>query len=219
VTATSALLLDVDGTLVDSTYVHVRAWGLALSALGERVAAWRVHRAIGMGSPQLLEHLLGAELADRLGEQAVEGHSREYAALSEELRPLPGARELVRELTRRGVRPVLATSASPEELERLRAVLDVEEELHAVTAGGDVESAKPAPDIVGVALERAGVRPEEAIFVGDAVWDVEAAGRAGVRCVGVLSGGIGAAELRDAGAVRVVADPADLLAHLDELLG
>ncbi|MBT0995256.1 HAD family hydrolase [Cellulomonas sp. DKR-3] len=208
------VLLDVDGTLVDSNYLHVDAWVRAFADVGMAVDAWRVHRAIGMGSTQLVDKLAGDD-ADRVREAVVDAHSSYYAEDTDRLRAFDGARELVRALADRGARPVLATSAAPDELERLRAVLDVEEELHDVTGGGDVESAKPEPDLVQVALEAADAAPDEAVFVGDTVWDVEAAGRAGVPCVAVRSGGIGDDELTGAGAIAVYDDVAALLADLD----
>ena len=212
--APGAVLLDIDGTLVDSNYLHVHAWVEAFIAAGHPVDAWRVHRAIGMGGSQLLAELLGAD-ADRLGERVTEGHTARYAELAPLMRVLPGARELVRALAVRGARVVLATSAAPEELTRLRAVLDLEDVLHDVTSSRDVDLAKPEPDIVHVALRAAGVEADRAVFVGDSVWDAIAAGRAGVPCVALRSGGNGAAELRDAGAVEVYDDPEHLLRDLD----
>jgi HAD superfamily hydrolase (TIGR01509 family) len=212
--APGAVLLDVDGTLVDTNYLHVHAWVQAFIAAGHPVDAWRVHRAIGMGGSQLLAELLGDD-ADRLGERATEGHTARYAELAPLMRVLPGARELVRALAVRGARVVLATSAAPEEVTRLRAVLDLEDVLHDVTSSKDVDAAKPEPDLVHVALRAAGVEADEAVFVGDSVWDAVAAGRAGVTCVGLRSGGVSAAELREAGAVEVYDDPEHLLRELD----
>lgn len=212
-TAPAAVLLDIDGTLVDSNYLHVHAWAQAFADAGRPVDAWRVHRRIGMGSGRLLAELLGDD-ADRLADDVKQRHTRRYAALSDRLRAFDGARDLVRELARRGARVVLSTSAAPEELERLRAVLDVDD-LVQVTGSGDVEEAKPEPDLVHAALDLAGVPAARAVFVGDSVWDVEAASRAGVTCVGVLSGGTSEAELRGAGAADVVEDVAALLTGLD----
>lgn len=212
-TAPAAVLLDIDGTLVDSNYLHVHAWAQAFADAGRPVDAWRVHRRIGMGSGRLLSELLGDD-ADRLADDVKQRHTHRYAALSDRLRAFDGARDLVRELARRGARVVLSTSAAPEELERLRAVLDVDD-LVQVTGSGDVEEAKPEPDLVHAALDLAGVPAGRAVFVGDAVWDVEAASRAGVTCVGVLSGGTSEAELRGAGAAEVVEDVAALLTGLD----
>jgi HAD superfamily hydrolase (TIGR01509 family) len=205
-----ALLLDIDGTLVDSNYLHVFAWAQAFQELDRQVPAWRVHRAIGMDSDLLLSTVLGDQDAARIGDQAKDRHAARYAALASLLQVLPGARGVVRDIAGWGVKVVLATSAPPDELAKLRAVLDVEDALFAITGAQDVSTAKPAPDIVAVALDKAGVAPDQALFVGDTVWDVEAAARAGVACVGLRSGGFGAAELRQAGAIAVFDDIAGL---------
>jgi HAD superfamily hydrolase (TIGR01509 family) len=208
------VLLDVDGTLVDSNYLHVDAWVRAFGDVGLTIDSWRVHRVIGMGSSQLVDALAGQD-AERVRKAVTDAHSAYYADAADRLRAFTGARELVRALAERGARPVLATSAAPDDLERLRAVLDVDDELHAVTGGGDVEAAKPEPDLVVAALDAAGVSADQAVFVGDTVWDVEASGRAGVPCIAVRSGGIGDAELLRAGAVALYDDVAALLADLD----
>lgn len=213
--ATHAVLMDIDGTLVDSNYLHVEAWAHAFADVGVAVPAWRIHRSIGLDAAMLLDELLGNE-AERLGDAAKDAHSRHYADLAGRLSPLEGARELIRELHRRGIRVVLATSAPEEELTSLRAVLDVEDALHAVTSAEDVDTAKPEPDVIRVALERADVDADYAVMVGDAVWDIRSAARAGVRAVGVRSGGISATELEEAGAVEVYDDAAALLAALDD---
>lgn len=210
-----AVLFDVDGTLVDSNYLHVTAWHRAFLDVGRTVPMWRVHRAIGMDSGRLLAELLGDD-ADRLGDDAKARHAEHYADLGDQLRPLPGARELVEALSGAGLQVVLATSAPPGELDRLREVLDVGAAVTAVTDSDDVATAKPAPDIVQVALDRAAVPAQRAVFVGDAVWDVEAALRAGVTCVAVRSGGTAADELRAAGARVVFDDAARLLAAIGD---
>lgn len=212
---TGAVLFDIDGTLVDSNYLHADAWWRALAEAGRPVDAWRVHRAIGMGSEQLLESLLGED-ADDVGETATERHSELYRRSAELLRPFAGARDLVRAVAARGARAVLATSAGPDELELLLRTLDVEDALSAVTSAQDVDAAKPEPDLLHAALERVGLPPDRVVFLGDTVWDVEASRRAGVPCVGVLTGGTSEAELREAGAVAVYRDVAALLDGLDE---
>ncbi|WP_410597036.1 HAD family hydrolase [Amycolatopsis sp. lyj-23] len=212
----TAVLFDVDGTLVDSNYLHVHAWRRAFHALDRNVDSWRVHRAIGKGSGKLLSTLLGDEDAARIGDEAKDLHSRFYLETAELLRPFDRAPELLRTLAGRGISVVLATSAAPDELEVLRKVLDVDDVVSGIVSGDDVEATKPDPEPVVAALEKAGTKPEETIFVGDAVWDVHAATKAGVRTVSVLSGGVGPGELTDAGAVAVYDDAAALLAGLDD---
>lgn len=220
-TSPGAVLFDIDGTLVDSTYLHVHAWQRALADLADEldhtVDAWRVHRGIGMGSGLLLAELLG-DAADRLGDRAKERHEHHYGTLTSVpglQRPFDGARDLVRAVAERGARTVLATSAGPAELGELREVLDLDDVLTDITSADDVEQAKPEPDLVHAALEVAGVPPGRAVMVGDTGWDVEAAARAGVPCVAVLTGGWREAELREAGAAAVYRDAAALLADLD----
>ncbi|MCU1583913.1 MAG: family hydrolase [Microbacteriaceae bacterium] len=213
-TKSPAILFDIDGTLVDSNYMHVAAWSRALEEVGAPVDSWRIHRAIGMDSKKLRESLLG-DRAEELGERASELHSRYYAADAGKLRPFASARELVATVAAHGLQAVLATSAPEDELQLLRSALKIEDDVATVTSAADVGEAKPAPDVVQVALQRAGVDAENAVMVGDTVWDVEAANRAGVRCVALRSGGTGGAELSAAGAIAVYDDAADLLAHFD----
>jgi HAD superfamily hydrolase (TIGR01509 family) len=207
-------LFDIDGTLVDSSYLHISAWLHAFRAVGHPVDAWRIHRGQGMGSSELLAALLG-EVSDELSSQAKQHHSERYRQSSELLRAFDGARDLVAEVAQRGVTVVLATSAAPDELELLRSVLGIEDVVAEITAAQDVEAAKPEPDLIDVALQQAGVSADRAVYVGDTVWDVKACGKAGVACVGVLSGGISAAELIEAGAVAVYEDCRALLRELD----
>lgn len=211
----SAVLFDVDGTLVDSNYLHVEAWGRAFAEVGRPVDGWRIHRAIGLDSGKLLESLLGAD-ASTLGERAKRLHSEYYRMLQPRLRPFTCARELLAELADRGITVVLATSAPEDELAALRETLEVEGSIVGATSADDVETAKPEPEVVRRALEKAGSEADSTYFVGDTVWDVIASARAGVACIGVLSGGVSEAELRDAGAVAVYEDVADLLGHLDD---
>jgi HAD superfamily hydrolase (TIGR01509 family) len=209
-----ALLVDIDGTLVDSNYLHIDAWQRAFAEAGSPTDSWQVHRAIGMDSKKLLGELLGDD-ASRLGDEAKRLHQQYYAQTAPRLRAFAGARELLREVSRRGGIVVLATSAPEEELKLLRDVLDVEDTLDHVTSAEDVEAAKPEPDLVKVALDKAGVSASQALFLGDTIWDVEAAARAGVRCIGVLSGGVSEAALTEAGAIAVYPDVAALLHELD----
>ena len=209
-----ALLTDIDGTLVDSNYLHIDAWSKAFADLDAPRDTWRVHGTIGMDSTKLLETLLGDD-ASRLSDEAEHLHQHYYAATAPRLRAFDGARELLAEISRRGGIVVLATSAPEEELMLLRDVLDSEDAIDHVTSSEDVEQAKPEPDLVQVALDRAGVDASHALFLGDTVWDVEAAGRADVKCIGVLSGGVSEADLRAAGAIEVYPDVATLLRELD----
>ena len=209
-----AVLLDIDGTLVDTNFLHVDAWLRACIDVGHPVDAWRVHRAIGMDSSRLLATLLGDD-EERLGATVKERHALHYAADQERMRRFAGAQELLRELADRGLQVVLATSAPQEEFDMIIAALEPGDSVSQVTTAEDVEEAKPAPDVIRVALEKAGVGADEAIMIGDAAWDAVSSVRAGVRCIGVLSGGYGASELRDAGAIAVYDDVAGLLADLD----
>lgn len=213
-TARVAVLFDIDGTLVDSNYLHIDAWSRAFAAVGHPVEAWRIHRAIGMDSGKMLDDLLEGD-ADTLGAAAKEEHAHLYEAMADRMRALPRARDLVRELAARGHTVVFATSAPGDELDLLLRLLDVSDAVDVVTSGDDVDAAKPDPDIIGVALRRASVSADRAIMIGDSVWDVEAAGRAGVPSIGVLSGGYGEQELLDAGAAAVYPDAAALLDALD----
>jgi HAD superfamily hydrolase (TIGR01549 family) len=213
--ALSVVLFDIDGTLVDSNYLHVDAWHAAFDEVGVHVEAAHVHSSIGLDSAKLLDRLLG-DRADELGERAKELHSRNYAARASRLRRFDGVLELFTELRSRGLRIVLASSAPQDELDVLLKVIDAGSLVEAATSASDVETAKPEPDVIVAALEKAGIPADEALMVGDARWDAEAAGRAGVATIGLLSGGRGIGELTDAGAVAVYTDPADLLAHLDE---
>lgn len=210
----TAVLFDIDGTLVDTNYLHIDAWLRAFADVGHPVDAWRVHAAIGMDSAKLLDSVLGDD-AGRLGDPAKDRHRVHYAADRDRVRAFDQAQALLRELADRGLKVVLATSSPPEELAMTTDVLDAGDAVLTATTSSDVDTAKPAPDVVQVALEKAGVDAADAVMVGDAVWDVRAAADAGVRCIAVASGGVGAAELRQAGAIAVYDDVAALLADLD----
>jgi len=204
----------VDGTLVDSSYLHVYAWQRAFDAEGVPVAAWHIHRCIGMDGSKLVRTLSNeapAEVQGRLSD----GHSRYYRDVTPLLAPLTGARELLCRVADLGLQVVLASSAPDDELRQLLKVLDCDDVIGATTSSHDVDTAKPEPGILQVALDRAGVDANRAVFVGDAVWDAHAAASAGLACIGLLSGGIAHAELEAAGASPIFADPRDLLEHLD----
>jgi HAD superfamily hydrolase (TIGR01549 family) len=225
-TTRKAVLFDIDGTLVDSNYLHIDAWDRAFTSVGHPVDVWRIHRSIGMDSGKLLEALLGGKGeggdsgeggdADELGDDAKDLHSRYYLETTDRLRSFAGARDLLAELAKRGHPVVLATSAPENELKILLEVVDAEGAIDAVTSAEDVGTAKPDPDLIQIALDRAGVGPERAVMVGDSVWDIVAAERAGVASIGVLSGGFGREELLSAGAAAVYEDVAELLRELDD---
>ncbi|SPM34146.1 Phosphoglycolate phosphatase, HAD superfamily [Mycobacterium rhizamassiliense] len=209
-----AVLFDVDGTLVDSNYLHVYAWQRAFSDEDVPVAAWQLHRCIGMDGSKLVS-TLSDDAPDDVQDRLSDAHSRYYRDLTPLLKPLPGAQDLLHRVAELGLQVVLASSAPEDELEILRKVLGCDDVIAATTSSRDVDTAKPEPGIVEVALDRAGVPAGQAVFVGDAVWDAHAAGAAGVECIGVLSGGISEAELRAAGASPVYSDARNLLDQLD----
>jgi HAD superfamily hydrolase (TIGR01549 family) len=197
------VVLDVDGTLVDTNYQHALAWYRALRAHGRTEQLWRIHRHIGMGGDQIVTALIGEEGEEEIGDAVREAESEAYAELIGEVAPMEGARELIAELCEGGARVVLASSAKQGELDRYLDLLEARELVHDWTTSADVERTKPEPDLVQAALEKAGGgRP--AAMVGDSTWDVRAAGAAGIPTLGVLTGGFSEQELREAGAAAVV---------------
>ena len=212
---TTTILFDVDGTLVDSNYLHVDAWQRAFDASGVHVDAWRIHRAIGQDSERLLDSLVG-DRDDAWVAHATELHSRFYREQADRLQAFEGAAELLRALHERRLSTVLATSAPDDELRLLRDTLAADDAVTATTSADDVDEAKPDPGILHVALDRVDAAPGDAVMIGDSVWDMRAAGRAGVRAIRLRCGGSGAEELREAGASRVYNDPAELLRRMEE---
>lgn len=205
------VLLDVDGTLTDTNYLHTLAWRRAFLEHGHDVASWRIHRLIGAFGSRLVTDLIGAP------DDGVKAAWRtQFEAMADEIRPFPGARRLVELITERGGRPVLATSSPGDVLEHhLRALEITEEDLAGVTTDSDVAEAKPAPDVFRTALEQVGGRPEDAIVVGDTGWDLDAASAAGLSAVAVRSGGWTQDELVARGAIEVHDDVAGLVEGLD----
>ena len=197
----TAAILDIDGTLVDSNYFHAVAWYRAMREHGHSLPMWRIHRAIGMGSDQLIGALLGDDVEEREGDDIRDTEKERYFELIEEVQPLEGARGLVEDLKRSGHRVVLASSAKPDEVDHYLDLLDAREIADAWTTSGDVERTKPEPDLVNSALEKIGGGP--AVMVGDSVYDCEAATNAGVDTIAVLTGGFSDAELLRAGAIIV----------------
>ena len=214
-----AFLFDLDGTLVDSVYQHVLAWHEALEETGLSLAVWRIHRRIGM-SGGLLVQALGREIGHRLTrDQAMslqERHAAAFQRYKAAINPLPGARELLRQLSEIGVPYAIATSGRRDDAEPVLRKLEVRPEIPVITRH-EVQRAKPDPDLFLAAAQRLNVPITHAMVVGDSVWDLLAARRAGCLGVGLLSGGYGKEELEQVGAYRVYLDPADLLAHLDEV--
>ena len=214
-----ALLFDLDGTLVDSVYQHVLAWRQALEQAGIELAVWRIHRKIGMSGGLFANALLretGQPVTAEQAERLQQLHARVYAGYAAQVRPLPGARELLASLTSLRVPWAVATSGRRASAQPTLDALGVPEGVPIVTRD-QVAHAKPDPDLFLAAAERLGVDITTSVVVGDSVWDLLAARRARALGVGLLSGGYGLDELQAAGAYRVYEDPADLLNHLDEV--
>ena len=214
-----AFLFDLDGTLVDSVYQHVLAWREALESAGIQLSVWRIHRRIGMSGGLFVNALFRETGRDLKPEQAAQirrVHAEAYARQIQQVRPLPGARELLAYLTKAGVPWAIGTSGLMESAKPTLDMLGVPAGVPVVTRD-QVEHAKPDPDLFLAAAERLKVPIDESVVVGDSVWDLLAARRARALGVGLLSGGYGEDELARAGAYRVYQDPADMLQHLDEL--
>jgi len=214
-----AFLFDLDGTLVDSVYQHVLAWREALESVGIELSVWRIHRRIGMSGGLFLNALLretGRDLKPEQAAQIARVHAESYARQVRQVRPLPGARELLAYLTNAGVPWAIGTSGRMESARPTLDLLDIPAGVPIVTRD-QVEHAKPDPDLFLTGAQRLGVAIADAVVVGDSVWDLLAARRARALGVGLLSGGYGEEELERAGAYRVYQDPADMLSHLDEV--
>jgi HAD superfamily hydrolase (TIGR01549 family) len=202
---TDTVLLDVDGTLVDSTYLHALAWARAFRAHDLTPPWWRIHRTVGMGGDLLVGEVCGEDVEHRLGDRLRSEWADRYRELLPEVRPLPGAPELVDAIRSAGLRVALASSGAAEFTDAALDILGMtRDDFAAVTSAEDVDRSKPHPDILGTALEASG--GEHALLVGDTVWDVESAARLSAACVAVRTGGFSEAELREAGAVLVVDD-------------
>lgn len=210
----TAAILDIDGTLVDTNYHHAIAWSRAFAKHEIEVPVWRIHRHIGMGGDHFVEALAGEKAEAEQGDDIRDAEGELYAELIDEVRPLDGSRELIAELRERGFAVVLASSAKEEEVEHYIDLLDARDLADDWTTSSDVEATKPEPDLVHAALDKADVK--EGVMVGDSTWDVEAAKRAGIDTIAVITGGFSEAELRDAGAAQVFESVADLVERLDE---
>jgi HAD superfamily hydrolase (TIGR01509 family) len=197
-----AAILDIDGTLVDTNYQHAIAWYQAFRQNDIILPIWRIHRAIGMGGDQFVPHLIGEEKDEEVGDDIRAAEKPLYLNMIEQVEPFEGARDFIVELKDAGHTVVLASSAKANELDHYLDLLEVREIVDAWTSSADVEQTKPEPDLVNAALEKAGT-DVEAVMVGDTPWDVEAAKRAGIDTITVMTGGFGADELLDAGALGV----------------
>ncbi|MBC2960586.1 HAD family hydrolase [Nocardioides deserti] len=211
-----SVVLDLDGTLVDSVYVHVGCWRAAFRDVGVDVASHRLHRAIGMGGDRLVAEVTDDSVERSVGDDVRARHAHHFDARFGEIVALDGAEDLLEALRTSGLQVVLASSGERELTDRLLDLVPGTSAIRATLAGDEAESSKPAPDLLSVSLER--VDAARAFAVGDTVWDAESAHAAGVAFVGVLTGGVTAAELREAGAVEVVEGPRELAERLDEVL-
>jgi HAD superfamily hydrolase (TIGR01509 family) len=214
----SVAILDIDGTLVDTNYQHTLAWYRAFCEHDIVLPAWRIHRHIGMGGDQLVPALTSEQVEREHGDDIRDAESRRYRQLIGEIRPMRDARYLIGDLHARGHRVLLASSAKQQELDHYLELLHARELVDGWTSSADVQATKPAPDIVQVALDRAGAAADEAVMVGDSPWDAKAAARAGVRTIAVMTGGFSEEELKDAGASMVYQSVAELRKDLDETL-
>ncbi|HEV8453077.1 MAG TPA: HAD family hydrolase [Gaiellales bacterium] len=210
-----AALIDIDGTLVDSTYLHASAWASAIRACGIDIPTSRAHRLIGMRGGRLLEELLGEREAARIAEQAIDEHARRFAAVRDRVAPLPHARDLLERLVARDVAVVLVSSAERSEVEYYLGLLDAQDLVWASTSAADGSRSKPDPEPIEIALTRSGC--DSAIVIGDSPWDCMAASAAGLPAVTVLTGGFARSELEGAGAEAVYEHLGDLGDDLDRM--
>jgi HAD superfamily hydrolase (TIGR01509 family) len=209
-----AAILDIDGTLVDTNYHHTIAWYRAFRQHGIVLPIWKLHTHIGMGGDQLVESLTDQETDKEKGDDIRSAEKALYMALIEEVEPMAEAREFVVDLKESGHTVVLASSAKADEVEHYLDLLDVREVADAWTTSADVEATKPEPDLVKAAMEKAG--DGDAVMVGDTPWDIEAARKAGIETVAVITGGFSRAELEEAGAACVFESVAELRSRLSE---
>jgi HAD superfamily hydrolase (TIGR01509 family) len=209
-------ILDIDGTLVDTNYHHTIAWYRAFRQHEIIVPLWRIHRHVGMGGDQLVDALTDSSVEREKGDDIRAAEKALYFQLLPEVETMEGSRELIEDLKQRGHTVVLASSAKEDEVEVYLDLLGARELADAWTTSADVEETKPQPDLVNAALEKAGGSSDDAVMVGDTPWDVDAAKSAGVGTLTVRTGGFGADELRDAGAVEVYESVAELRSKLDD---
>jgi len=214
-----ALIFDLDGTLIDTVYAHVFAWQWAFGEAGLPVDGWRIHRRVGMSGGQFVRAVtrdIGRELTTEESDDLQHRHSEIYAEIYPRPRPLPGAIELLRCLKESGVKYGIATSGNHPEIDASLEAIGVGDDVVIIDSGA-VDRTKPEPDLFLACQQRLGISPLECYVVGDAVWDILAARRAGMLSIGLLCGGYGEDELTKAGAYRVYRDPSELMTALDEL--
>jgi HAD superfamily hydrolase (TIGR01509 family) len=209
-------ILDIDGTLVDTSYQHAVAWYRAFRQNDIVLPVWRIHRHIGMGGDQVIAALTDERTEEEKGEEIRAAEKALYMAMIEEVEPMDGARDLIQRLKDEGTTVVLASSAKDTEVEHYLDLLDVRELTDDWTTSADVEATKPEPDLVKAALDKAGSSPDESVMLGDTPWDCEAAKRAGVETVALMTGGFAEEELTEAGAIAVFESIPALLERLDE---
>ena len=205
----TTLMLDLDGTLVDTTYFHTVAWFLAFDEVGARQPMWTIHPLIGMGGDELVTELLGHP-----SERVADAHDRRFAEYLPSIRALPGARDLVELGAATGLTVCIVTSSKEEVLDGMLAPIGGPESVDHVVHSGMVDHTKPHPDLFHAALAQSGAEPSQVLAVGDAVWDVAAAGAAGIACIGLESGGSSRQSLSEAGAVDVFVDARELVEDL-----
>jgi HAD superfamily hydrolase (TIGR01549 family) len=210
----AAAVLDVDGTLVDTNYHHALAWFRAFRAEGIVLPMWRLHRHVGMGGDKFVSAVAGDEVEERLGDRLRDAWEKRFDELIDETASLTGARELIEELRRREHAVVLASSAIERHVDAFLDKLDARGLADGWTTKDDVEASKPDPDLVEAALARAGTR--DAVMVGDTPWDVEAAKKAGIETICVVTGGFSRQELEEAGAAAVYESLTQLKDDLDQ---
>jgi phosphoglycolate phosphatase-like HAD superfamily hydrolase len=211
-----AAIVDIDGTLVDSNYQHALAWYRAFRGVGVQLELRHIHRHIGMGGDQLVEALAGEAVEREHGDALREAEGEEFSAMRDEVGLVHDATELLRTLAERCRAVYLSSSGRPQEVEHWVDALDARDLASGWSSSGDVERTKPAPDLVGVALDAVGGEP--AVMIGDTPWDCIAATRAGIPTIALLTGGFSRKELEEAGAAAVYESLADLMEHLDDAL-
>jgi HAD superfamily hydrolase (TIGR01509 family) len=213
--AAPAVLLDLDGTLVDTNYQHALCWYRAFRSHGITIPIWRLHRHVGMGGDKLVAAVAGDEVEERAGDAVRDAWEHEFDSLIDEVAALEGAHELIVALKERGHEVVLASSSIEKHFDHFAELVGAKELADGWTTKDDVEASKPEPDLVRAALEK--TRAERAVLIGDTPWDVEAAGRADVPTVCIVTGGFSEHELREAGAAEVYESLPELLSRLDSL--